>query len=76
MNSIDAITLGEELVTIRSKQPIDRSLTRISAPAKVGWKIFATFFVPLLIAVLGTFRMFLRRQTKQIYMKNYAQAIA
>lgn len=76
MNSIDAISLGEELVTIRSKQPIDRSLGRLTSAAKMGWRIFVTFLVPVLIAIAGTTRMFWRRQAKQIYLRNYAEAIA
>ena len=73
MNSIDAISLGEELVTIRSKQPVDRGLGRVSAPVKAGWRIFVTFLVPLLLTVIGTLRVFLRRQAKQNYMKEYAE---
>ena len=76
MNSIDAISLGEELVTIRSKQPVDRALGRISTGVKVGGRIFVTFLVPLLFAVLGGARMFLRQQMKQAYLKNYAAMIA
>lgn len=73
MNSVDALTLGDELVTIRSKQPIDRSLGRVSTPAKVGWRLFVTFFFPILILVLGIFKMFWRRQAKQDYLKSLAK---
>ena len=69
LNSVDALTLGDELVTIRSKQPIDRSLPRISAAAKVGWRLFVSLFIPALIAAIGTFRVILRRQSKQNYLK-------
>jgi ABC-type uncharacterized transport system involved in gliding motility auxiliary subunit len=69
LNAVDALSLGEELVTIRSKQPIDRSLGRVSSAAKVGWRFFVTLLVPIAIAAIGTFRVFLRRQSKQNYLK-------
>lgn len=72
LNSIDALTLGDELVTIRSKQPIDRSIGRVSTTSKVVWRFFVTVFVPLVIAVIGALRVFLRRQSKQNYLKNLA----
>lgn len=72
INSADVLTLGDALVTIRSKQPIDRSLKRISAPVKVAWKGFAVFFVPVLLTLIGTARVLLRRQTKQNYLKTLA----
>lgn len=74
LNAVDALSLGEELVTIRSKQPIDRSLGRVSSAAKVGWRFFVTLLVPLAIAAIGTFRVFLRRQSKQNYLKVLAVA--
>ncbi len=74
LNSVDALTLGEELVTIRSKQPIDRSIGRVSAAAKVGWRFFVTLLIPFLIAAAGFFRMFLRSQSKQNYLKVLAVA--
>ncbi len=74
LNSVDALTLGDELVTIRSKQPIDRSLGRVSAASKVIWRFFVTVFIPLWIAVIGTLRVFLRKKSKQNYLKNLAAA--
>ncbi len=72
MNSADTLTLGDALVQIRSKQPIDRSIKRVSAPAKVGWKFFVMFLVPGLAAAAGAARVFLRMQAKQTYLKTLA----
>ncbi|MBN1689113.1 MAG: Gldg family protein [Candidatus Omnitrophica bacterium] len=69
LNAINAITLGEDLVKIRSKQPIDRSIGRVSTAAKVGWRLFVTLLVPLMIAVIGGFRMLMRRRSKSTYLK-------
>jgi len=70
MNAVDALTLGDALIGIRSKGQVSRLLPKVSAPAKVAWRLFVTFFVPGLIAVLGFGRAYLRRRTKQLYLKN------
>ncbi len=72
LNSIDALTLGDELVTIRSKQPIDRSFGRVSATKKVVWRFFVTMLIPLLLAIIGAFRVVLRKRAKQNYLKVLA----
>ncbi len=76
LNSIDAITLGDELIHIRSKQAIDRSIGRVSTAAKVAWRFLVTLLVPILFAGIGALRMFLRRQSKQSYLKALALASA
>lgn len=70
INAVDALTLGDRLVNIRSKRPIDRSIGRISTPAKLFWRLSATLLVPVLIALLGTFRVMLRRKVKHDYLKS------
>lgn len=72
LNSVDALTLGDELVTIRSKQPIDRSIGTVSAATKVSWRLLVTVLIPVFIAFIGTLRLFLRRQSKQNYLKALA----
>lgn len=75
LNAADILTLGEALVTIRSKQPIDRSVGRVSAPAKVGWRLFVMFLLPALLAAAGTVRMLMRSRAKQQYLKSLASAL-
>ena len=72
LNCVDALTLGDELVRIRSKQPIERSLDRISSTAKVVWRFLATLLIPILIAFVGTVKGVLRRRSKQAYLKMLA----
>ena len=70
LNSIDAITLGEDLIKVRSKRPQERVLGRLSARAKIGWRIFTTFLVPLILCILGGVRLFTRSRLKLSYLKN------
>ncbi len=70
LNAMDVLTLGDALIGIRSKGLVGRALPKVSAPAKVAWRIFVMFLVPVLIALLGFGRAYMRRRTKQLYMKS------
>ena len=72
LNCVDALALGDELVRIRSKQPIERSVDRISSTSKVIWRFVATLLVPIVIALIGVIKGILRRRSKQAYLKMLA----
>jgi len=70
MNSIEAISLGEKLIEVRSKQPMFRPLKRVSSATKIIWKAVVTFLVPLAICFTGGLRLFMRRRQKWLYLKT------
>ena len=70
LNAIDILTLGDDLIGVRSKGPVSRALPKISAPAKVAWRFFVMLLIPVLVAVFGFARASLRRRGKQTYLKN------
>ncbi len=70
LNAIDVLTLGDALIGIRSKGQVSRTLPKIPAPAKVAWRLFVMLLMPVVIALLGFVRAFMRRRTKQVYLKN------
>jgi ABC-type uncharacterized transport system involved in gliding motility auxiliary subunit len=70
LNAMDVLTLGDALIGIRSKGQVSRMLPKISASAKVAWRLFVMFLVPVLIALLGFGRAYMRRRAKQQYLKN------
>jgi len=72
LNCVDALTLGDELVRIRSKQPIERSIDRVSSATKVIWRFVATLLVPIVIALIGFMKGIWRRRSKQAYLKMLA----
>jgi len=72
LNCVDALTLGDELVRIRSKQPIERSMSRISSATKVLWRFLATLLVPIIIAFIGIMKGVMKRRSKQAYLKMLA----
>jgi ABC-type uncharacterized transport system involved in gliding motility auxiliary subunit len=74
LNSVDVLTLGDELVQVRSKQPIDRTIGRFNPTTKVIWRFFVTLLLPILIALIGALRVIFRRQSKSNYLKVLALA--
>lgn len=70
LNAIDALTLGDELTKIRSKQEINRLTRRVSAPENLMWQVFTRFFIPILILLFWAVRFIIRRQIKQNYLRQ------
>ena len=75
LNAMDVLTLGDALIGVRSKGQVSRMLPKVSAPAKVAWRLFVMFLVPCLIALLGFGRAYMRRRAKQQYLKSLMQGI-
>lgn len=70
MNSIDVLTLGGELVGIRSKSSTDRTLPKVPAAAKVFWRFFVTLFAPMLIGGAGVAHFYFRNWRRKRYLKT------
>ncbi|MBU9888285.1 MAG: Gldg family protein [Candidatus Omnitrophica bacterium] len=70
LNAIDILTLGDALIGVRSKGPVNQVLPKVSVAAKLGWRVFVMFFVPVLIAAFGFLRASWRRRSKQSYLKH------
>ncbi|MBI3312698.1 MAG: Gldg family protein [Candidatus Omnitrophica bacterium] len=74
INSMDILTLGDELISIRAKQPVDRSLGFVSPAAKVGWRFVVTLLIPFIIGAFGAFRILYRHRLKEKFKKSLAAA--
>jgi len=70
MNSVDALTLGGELVDIRSHQPVNRAISPVSKSGKLWWRFMTVFLMPIIIVIVGIIRMTLRRREKEQYLKT------
>ncbi|MBU1122681.1 MAG: Gldg family protein [Candidatus Omnitrophota bacterium] len=66
LNSIDALTLGEDLIKVRSKVPVDISIGKVSGAKKIMWRFLTIFFIPIVIAIAGVSHLVLRRRLKNI----------
>lgn len=70
MNMLDSLTFGDDLVGIRAKHSVDRSMPKVSRNEKSMWRILVTFFVPFILLVLSAYRLFAISRTKQKYLQS------
>jgi ABC-type uncharacterized transport system involved in gliding motility auxiliary subunit len=63
LNAVDWMTLGPDLIGIRSRTADERVLGPVSERTRAAIKLFNVFGVPLLIALLGILRLSARRRT-------------
>lgn len=55
-NAVDWLTLGNDLISIRSRGATDRPLKQVSEKGKTWIRFLVTFGVPLLVILLGLIR--------------------
>lgn len=67
LNAVDAMTLGDQLIAMRSKAQAQRLIEPVSDERKLFLRFFAIGLVPILVAVLGTVRNLRRRQESAAY---------
>ena len=67
LNSVDALTLGDELVNVRSKKRINRSISKPSAATRQFWRVLNLGLVNLGIAVVGIGGAVIRRRARAAY---------
>jgi hypothetical protein len=67
LNSIDALALGDEIINVRGKKQLDRTMTRPGEAARQFWKFVNLGLVNLLIAAIGVGSAVLRRRARAAY---------
>ncbi len=67
LNSIDALTLGEDLVNVRSKKAIDRGIEKPSSGVKLLWKFINLWLINLIIAGIGFAGSYMRKKSREAY---------
>ncbi|MCK5260258.1 MAG: Gldg family protein [Candidatus Omnitrophica bacterium] len=72
INSVDALTLGGELIKIRGHRPISRSIKTVNKMKKLWYRFMTIFLVPLIVIILGSIRAVLRKKEKEQYLKLLA----
>ena len=66
LNSIDWMTMGDKLITIRSRGATDRPLGISSAAGKLAFKYANTFGMAILVAAFGVVRFTVRRRARRV----------
>jgi hypothetical protein len=65
--SIDALALGDDIINVRGKKQLDRTMSKPSATAREVWKFVNLGLINLLIAALGVGSAVLRRRARAAY---------
>jgi ABC-2 type transport system permease protein len=74
INSVDALALGDQLVHIRARKPIDRAIVKPGASQRTFWKVVNYGMVSSLIAAVGIVTAVYRRRSRNAYTMSYAGA--
>lgn len=67
LNAIDALTLGEDLIDVRTKKPIDRTMARPTEAARTFWKFVNYFLINLIVALVGIVIIVRRKRSREAY---------
>jgi len=72
MNCVDAVTLGDDLVNVRSRKPIDRAISKPKPATRTFWKAVNYGLATTIIAAAGIVSAVLRRRARNAYLMQYA----
>lgn len=74
MNSVDAVTLGEQLVNVRGNKPINRTIAKLAPAQRNRWRLINYALGPVIIAGVGVTLAALRRKSRNAYTLAHEQA--
>ncbi|MDK1021534.1 MAG: Gldg family protein [Candidatus Hydrogenedentes bacterium] len=74
INSIDAVTLGDDLINVRGRKPIDRLIDTPSSGTRQMWKFVNYVLASTAIALVGISVAMLRRRSRDAYTMAYLSA--
>ncbi len=67
-NITDGLTLGTDLIQIRSKVSVVGDIGRLSSGQKIGYRFLTVLLVPIVLLIVAVGRIALRRKEKEFYM--------
>lgn len=68
LNAVDALTLGDEIISIRARTMSQRTIDPLSDGAKLAYRFFVLAFVPLVVIAVGVFRWVRRRREEAVFL--------
>lgn len=71
LNCVDSVTLGEDIVSVRGKKPIDRVIDKPTDAQRGFWKFVNYAAVNIVIAGVGITAAAIRRQSRNAYTMSY-----
>lgn len=76
LNSVDALTLGDDLISIRAKRFDRRTFGEVSDGKKLAFRIVNIVLLPVLLVLFGLSRSLKRRREKEEYAAKRAALAA
>jgi hypothetical protein len=73
LNCVDALTLDENLLLVRSKQPTDRSFDKPSSTTALMWTVITLVLVPLVIIGVGVGIAVLRFRRREAWNQSHGR---
>lgn len=67
-NIVDGLTLGTDVIQIRSSALASRELKKLTGAQKAWYKFVAIFLVPIMLVLYACVRLILRAKEKQFYL--------
>lgn len=74
LNSVDAVTLDENLARVRGTKPIDRTIDRPTDSQKTFWRMINYGLANVLIATVGIVWMLNRRRARDAYTMSHQRS--
>ena len=71
LNSVDAVSLGDELVNVRSRKPIDRMIDMPGTGTRRLWKIINYTLATTILAAIGIVTTAMRRRARNAYTMSF-----
>lgn len=70
-NLVDWLTLGDKLISIRSRSIVDRPLAEMTEGTKSVIRFMNIFGVSLLVIIIGLVRLFIKKRSQKLYANLY-----
>ncbi|MCM8801143.1 MAG: Gldg family protein [Candidatus Omnitrophica bacterium] len=67
-NIVDGLTLGTEIIQLRTKSYVSRDIKKLSDNQKVFYRFLTIIFVPIILVLYAGLRLFLRQKERQFYL--------
>ncbi len=73
LNSVDAVTLNENIVHVRGRKPIDRTIAKPTERQKTVWRLANYSLANAIIASIGIGLLVMRRRARHAYTMAYVR---
>jgi len=71
LNSVDAVSLGDDLVNVRSRKPIDRMIDMPTTGKRTVWKFINYTLAAIILTVVGVVQAVARRRARNAYTMSF-----